>query len=41
MLRYLDLNYSDNQVIIFTCSNREEDALKELGIRYNLIKLEN
>ena len=41
MLRYLDLNYSNNQIIIFTCSNREEDALKELGIRYNLIKLEN
>lgn len=41
MLRYLDLNYNDNQIILFTCSNREKEALDELGIRYNLIKLEN
>lgn len=41
MLRYLKLNYDDNQIILFTCSNREIEALNELGIRYNLIKLEN
>ena len=41
MLRYLELNYNDNQIILFTCSNREKEALDELGIRYNLIKLEN
>lgn len=41
MLRYLNLNYENNQIIIFTCSNREKEALDELGIRYNLIKLEN
>ena len=41
MLRYLSLNYSDNQIILFTCSNREKEALDELDIRYNLIKLEN
>lgn len=40
VLCYLqDKNY-DNQVIIFTCSNREENALKELKIEYNLINLE-
>ena len=41
MLRYLNLNYNKNQIIIFTCSNREKEALEELGIRYNLINLEN
>ena len=41
MLRYLELNYNDNQIILFTCSNREKEALDELGIRYNLINLEN
>ena len=41
MLRYLELNYIDNQIILFTCSNREKEALDELGIRYNLINLEN
>ena len=37
----LNTNLKDNQIIIFTCSNREKEALDELGIRYNLIKLEN
>ena len=41
MLRYLSINYNNNQIILFTCSNREKEALDELGIRYNLIKLEN
>lgn len=40
ILRYLqDKNY-DSQIIIFTCSNREEKALSELKIEYNLINLE-
>lgn len=40
VMRYLqDKNY-DNQIIIFTCSNREENALNELKIEYNLINLE-
>lgn len=40
ILRYLqDKNY-DHQIIIFTCSNREENALNELKIEYNLINLE-
>lgn len=40
IMRYLqDQNYN-NQIIIFTCSNREENALNELKIEYNLINLE-
>ena len=29
----------DNQVIIFTCSKREQNILKELNQEYNLINL--
>lgn len=37
VMRYLqDKNY-DNQIIIFTCSNREEEVLNELKIEYHLI----
>lgn len=39
MLYLQDQNY-DNQIIIFTCSNREEEILNELKIEYNLINLE-
>lgn len=40
ILRYLqDKNYND-QIIIFTCSDREERILNELKIEYNLITLE-
>ena len=40
VLCYLqDKNY-DNQIIILTCSDREERALKELKIEYNVIPLE-
>ena len=41
MLRYLHSNFPDTQILIFTCSNREEELLKQLKIDYNLIKLEN
>ncbi len=41
MLCYLqDKNYN-NQIFIFTCTNREEEILKQLKIEYHLIKLEN
>ncbi len=41
MLMYIYKNYSDNQIIIFTCSNREKEILDRLKIEHNLIKLEN
>lgn len=30
---------STHQIILFTCTNREEEALKELGYKYNKIEL--
>ena len=39
ILKYLNKNYSDNQIIIFTCSNREKKILKELKIKYNEVVL--
>ena len=39
ILEYLNKEYSSNQIIIFTCTNREKDALDELDIHYNLIEL--
>lgn len=40
ILNYLKENYSNHQVLIFTCSDREKDALNKLNIEYNLINLE-
>lgn len=39
ILYYLQDNNYDNQIIIFTCTNREEEILNELKIEYNLIHL--
>lgn len=39
ILKYLDTNFKDNQIIIFTCSNREEKALERLNIMHNIIKM--
>lgn len=39
ILKYLSSNFSENQIIIFTCSNREEKTLKELKIDYNICNL--
>ena len=39
-LKSLQKNYAENhQIILFTCTKREEEALKNLNIRYNLINL--
>lgn len=40
ILKYINENYKENQVIIFTCSNREIEALEDLSVKYNLINLE-
>lgn len=39
VLKFMAENYMDNQIIIFTCSNRERDILDELDIEYNLVNL--
>ena len=38
-LRYLSVNFKDNQVIIFSCTDREEEILKELNVSYTISKL--
>lgn len=40
ILRYLNNNFKENQIIIFTCSNREKEALDKLNVEYNIINLE-
>lgn len=39
ILKYLNDEYKNNQIIIFTCTNREIKILDENNIKYNLIKL--
>lgn len=39
ILVYLSNNFKENQIIIFTCSNREEKMLKELNVPYTSSKL--
>ena len=33
------LNENKNQVLLFTCQNREEHALRELGIKYRKVEI--
>ncbi len=39
ILQFINDNYKENQIIIFTCSNREQEILNELKIKYNLVNL--
>lgn len=39
ILEYLSIEYSKKQIIIFTCTNREEDVLNQLNIGYNKVEL--
>ena len=39
ILKYIKNNFSKNQIIIFTCSNREEKILNDLEISYQINKL--
>lgn len=40
ILKYLNDNFKENQIIIFTCSKRENEVLDKLNIEYNVINLE-
>lgn len=40
ILKYLARNFPENQILLFTCSKREINALDGLDIKYNLINLE-
>lgn len=39
ILKFINENYKENQIIIFTCSNREKDILDKLNIKYNNVNL--
>lgn len=39
ILEYLNNNFKENQIIIFTCSNREKEILNKLEIKYNLVEI--
>ena len=39
ILKYLNENYKENQIIIFTCSNREREIFEKNDIKYNYINL--
>ena len=40
ILTYLNSQYNNRQIIIFTCTNREKDILEKSNIKYNYIELE-
>ena len=39
ILTYISKEYENNQVIIFTCTNREVEILDKENIKYNLVNL--
>ena len=39
ILKYLADNYSDKQIIILTCTNREENIYNKLGYQFNKVRL--
>jgi len=39
ILKYLADNYSDKQIIILTCTNREENIYNKLGYEFNKVRL--
>lgn len=39
VLQFFDDTYKDKQIIIFTCTEREIEALENRGIQYNIVKL--
>ena len=39
ILKFINENYKENQVLIFTCSNREKDIMDKLDIEYNFVEL--
>ena len=39
ILKFINENYRENQVLIFTCSNREKEIMDRLNIEYNFVEL--
>lgn len=39
IMEFLNSEYKNRQIIIFTCTNREKDVLEKMNLEYNLINL--
>ena len=39
ILKFLNENMKEHQVIIFTCTKREQEILNKLDIQYNLVEI--
>ena len=39
LLKYMIDEYSDRQIIIFTCTKREKEALERENIQFNFVEL--
>ena len=39
ILRYLNENYKNRQIIMLTCTDREVKSLEKVGVEYNKIVL--
>lgn len=39
IINYLNNEYKENQILLFTCSNREEEILKKLHINFNKVEI--
>lgn len=39
ILKYLNNNYKNNQILIFSCSHREKEIMDKLKVEYNFIEL--
>ena len=39
ILKYLEDRFKNNQIIIFTCTNREKEILEKLNIEFNFIEI--
>lgn len=39
ILKYLDSEFKDSQIIIFTCTNREKEILNRLQIKYQNVEI--
>ena len=37
ILKFLHTNYKDKQIIIFTCTEREIEALDNINVKYNKV----
>ena len=38
ILKYIEKQYGNHQILIFTCTKREQEILDELKIEYNYVR---